>query len=45
MAYFSVFSNILTTSNIIKKTLSEEVADLCLVIKEEVMDRLEAVKP
>lgn len=45
MAYFSVFSNILTTSNILKKKSSEEAEELCLVIKEVVMQRLESVKP
>ncbi len=45
MAYFSVFSNILSTSKILKNDNSETASELYLVIKEEVLNRLENVKP
>ena len=45
IAYFSLFSNILTASTILKKKSSEDAEELCLVIKEYVMQRLESVKP
>lgn len=40
MAYLSVFSNILSTSKILKNNLSETSSELYLVIKEEVLNRL-----